>query len=278
MSLIQVGLVDTTGTLDPKVVQEVAAALNVQVTRDLPQFWNIQATVRYLPDPKQIPSGVWPIQLVAKLPPDEGGYHQTKHNQPFAKVIASRNDTTWSIDASHETIEMLVDPFGNKLQSSRAIEIAGDTVRDGTGEFEYLVEACDPCEADDCAYPIQGFAVSDFITPHYYDPTVTPGTRYSFNGKITAPRQLLRGGYISFVNVESDQIQQILWVDPTVPPQLKILGAAQGKSLRQFVDSKTHAQTLKHRKPNALLAAECEAHLSRLHKIATARSALYSST
>lgn len=36
MSLIQVGLVDKTGALDTEVLQAVAAALNVQLTRVLP--------------------------------------------------------------------------------------------------------------------------------------------------------------------------------------------------------------------------------------------------
>jgi hypothetical protein len=39
MSVIQVGLVDKTGKLDPDLVQATAAALNVQVLRDLTQFW-----------------------------------------------------------------------------------------------------------------------------------------------------------------------------------------------------------------------------------------------
>jgi hypothetical protein len=38
MSLIQVGLVDKTGEVDPDMVRAVAAALNVQVTRELTQF------------------------------------------------------------------------------------------------------------------------------------------------------------------------------------------------------------------------------------------------
>ena len=41
MSVIQVGLVDTTGKLDKQLVQSVAAALNIQVIRDLPQFWTV---------------------------------------------------------------------------------------------------------------------------------------------------------------------------------------------------------------------------------------------
>jgi len=43
-----------------------ASAINIQVTRDLPQFWNVNATVEYLPDPHSIPQGVWPVQLVPR--------------------------------------------------------------------------------------------------------------------------------------------------------------------------------------------------------------------
>ena len=67
MSLIQVGLLDKTGELDPGLLHSVAATLNVQVTRDLPQFWNIQATVSSLPKSK-VPSGIWPVFPVKQLP------------------------------------------------------------------------------------------------------------------------------------------------------------------------------------------------------------------
>jgi hypothetical protein len=123
-------------------------------------------------------------------------------------VIATPGNEDWTIDASHETIEMLVDPYGNRLQSSTAITIsANGQVEDTVGQFNYLVEACDPCEADSYAYSIQGFAMSDFLTPHYYDSTVKAGTRYSFNGSITAPRQMLPGGYISYVDMETNEWQ-----------------------------------------------------------------------
>jgi hypothetical protein len=236
MSLIQVGLVDKTGELDPTLVQSTAAALNIQVTRDLPQFWSVQATVSYLQSAKSIPAGVWPVFLVKKLPPGEGGVHLDKHNQPYAEVIGTPDSDDWTIDASHETIEMLVDPSGNRMQNSTSIEIVGNGVQDGTSQFGYLVEACDPCEGDNYAYAIQGIEVSDFITPHFYDPIQTPGTRYSFTGAVTRPRQLLPGGYISFVNQETDQWEQILWVDPGKPPTLNDLGPAQGASLRAWVD------------------------------------------
>src|SRR5258708_26477797 len=190
----KVGLVDTTGTVDTQTMAAAAAALNVQVTRDLPQFWPVNATVSYLPNPRRIPQGVWPVQLVTRLPPGEGGFHMTRHNQPYAKVIVTPGSDEWVVDASHETVEMLVDPNGNRLQTSISIEIVDGKIQDGDGRFEYLVEACDPCEADPFTYSIDGLHVSDFITPHFYDPQPTAGARFSFTGAITRPRPLLPGG------------------------------------------------------------------------------------
>jgi hypothetical protein len=237
MTINQVGLVDMTGQIEPDLVQAAAAALNLQVTRDLPQFWPVSATVIYLPNPKKIPVGVWPIQLVRTLPPDEGGFHSDRHKQPYSKVIASRDDPTWTIDASHELLEMLVDPYGNRMQSSVAIEIVGGKIRDGIGQFGYLVEACDPCEANNYAYTINGIAVSDFITPHFYDPLPTTGTRYSFTGALKGPRQILPGGYISWVNNETDEWQQLMWVDPAKPPSIHNIGKADSDtSLREWID------------------------------------------
>ena len=258
MSVNQVGLVDKTGVLDPNLVEAAAAALNIQVIRDLAGIWDVQATVRYLPDPKNIPHGVWPVFLDSKLPAGAGGVHLDKKNQPYALIASTPDSDDWTIDASHETVEMLVDPGGNRLQTSRAIEISGDGVQDSTGQFDYLVEACDPCEANTYAYSIDGIAVSDFITPNFYDPVVTSGTRYSFGGNIKAPRQVLPGGYISFVDQQSDEMEQILLLGPK--PELKKLGPATGSSLRVFVDARTNPLVAKHRKPNKALSAWCKKH------------------
>jgi hypothetical protein len=282
MSVIQVGLVDTTGSINPDLVQAAAAALNIQVTRDLPQFWNVQATVQFLPHAGKVPAGVWPVQLVRQLPPGEGGFHLDKHNQPYSKVIATPNDDSWTIDASHETIEMLVDPYGNRMQSSVAIEIVDGKIQDGTGQFNYLVEACDPCEANGYGYTINGIVVSDFLTPHFYDPMVTPGTRYSFGGNLTAPRQILPGGYISFVNQETDEWQQLLYVDPNQPPTIKDLGPATGKSMREWVDTVMTRSELNERRHHVIrnrapeLTRREHERRGKLEKIASVRARLYS--
>jgi hypothetical protein len=281
VSIIQVGLVDATGNINPELVQAAAAALNIQVTRDLPQFWPVQATVQYLPNHAKVPAGVWPVQLVARLPPGEGGFHLDKHNQPYAKVIATVADDSWTIDASHETIEMLIDPYGNRMQSSLAIEIDGGKVQDGTGQFNYLIEACDPCEANGFGYTINGIVVSDFITPHFYDPIITPGTRYSFTGALTGPRQIAPGGYISFVNQETDEWQQILFVDPNQPPTLHDLGPASGASLRAWIDTQMSKgelggklrHTVRHRTPK--LTQRERDRRAKLDRVAARRGQMY---
>jgi hypothetical protein len=276
MLSIRIGLVDMTGTIDAKTMAAVAAALDVQVTRDLPQYWPVTANVSYVPDPAQVPQGVWPVQIVKDLPAGEGGFHTTKNKQPYAKVIATPGSDEWAVDASHETIEMLVDPYGNRLQTSTAIQIAGNQVQDAGGQFEYLVEACDPCEADDYTYQIDGFRVSDFITPHFYDTQATAGTRYSFTGAVERPRQILPGGYISYIDPKTNELQQILWVDPGQPPQHKDLGPADGASLRAFVEQKTHALVRRYRRlPSRATSESRQAYREAVLTASRARSVLY---
>jgi hypothetical protein len=270
---IRVGLVDMTGTINPEMLSAVAAALDVQVTRDLPQYWDVKATVVALPHKDKIPQGVWPVQLVKSLPPGEGGFHLTKkHNQPYAKVVASGDNNDWTIDASHETLEMLCDAAGNRLQVSEAIKIAGNSVVDDPhgGKFEYLVEVCDPCEANDFGYQIDGYLMSDFITPHFYDQSATSSARYSFTGAITRPRQILKGGYISFINENANEVQQILWLGEA--PQMRDLGPASGASLREFVETKTRSYVNEQRRPSS---HSFGAYREKLAAAAMARARLY---
>lgn len=258
MAQTQVVIVDQTHSIDPALLHNAAIALNIQVTQHLTKHWpGIVAGVSAAPKLGSVPTGAWPVFLVKSLPPGEGGFHQDKNKQPYAKVIASASDASWTVDASHEIVEMLVDPFGNRMQSSQAIAIEGDDIVDAAGQFNYLVEACDPCEANNYAYDINGIAVSDFITPHFYDSTKAANTSYSYTGSLTRPRQMLKGGYISFINADHEW-QQILWVDPNQPPQLKGLGPADaGLSLREGIhlamgDALTKAKHLQRRKTGGL--------------------------
>jgi len=248
---IQIGLLDQTGNLDRDMLEAAAAAFNLQVQRDLPQFWNVSATVRRIPEPNKIPAGVWPVSIVDSLQANTGN-HLVKFNQPYASVGYSADDS-WTITASHEILEMLIDPYGSKLYGSRSIEVVDGVIQDGSKEFHYLVELSDPCQADQYAYSIQGIAVSDFITPRFYDPIANSSTRYSFTGAVTAPRQSLPGGYITWLDPLTEQWQQLDYTDPDSPPQIIDLANPTGSNLRRWVDRKTSNKVRKYRKFNSVL-------------------------
>jgi hypothetical protein len=172
----------------------VSAALQKQATRDLAPIWQVRATVDSFPTLEDVPIGYWPIIVSEDDLGDAAGIHEDKEGQPFALV---KFDNGWALTASHETCEMLVDPFGNRL-------MPGQSSKKGQGRVEFLVEVCDPSEDTPFAYRVNGVVVSDFYTPNYFDPVAAPGVRYSFTGAIKAPRQVLKNGYLSWHDPVSD--------------------------------------------------------------------------
>jgi len=134
-------------------------------------------------------------------------------------------------------MEMIVDPSGNRVHPSNAIDVRDGEIVDVVGKFEYLVEVCDPSEDDPFGYTIDGVLVSDFYTPHYFDPVESSGVRYSFTGAITRPRDVLKNGYLSWIDSATDEVQQLKYF--AQEPQIVTLGSATGSCLREFVDSKS---------------------------------------
>jgi hypothetical protein len=230
---IKVALVSKTSEVEFEEVSRVAAALTMQVSRDVTPVWGIRATVRPFAHATQVPAGYWPIFIVRQLPPGEGGFHWTKHKQPFAEVAAG---PSWSLSASHELVEMLVDPSGSRLVAGPELVVKGGKISENHAkQVEYLVEACDPCESADCSYLIEDVVVSDFFTPNYHDPVVVTGTRYSFTGAIRHPREVLPEGYISWADPTSGDLMQIQYFGAP-----KVVNLSQGQaiadlSLREFV-------------------------------------------
>jgi len=88
---------------------------------------------------------------------------------------------------------------------------------------EFLVEVADPPEAAEFGYTVNGLLLSDFFTPQFYDPVAADGVRYSFGGHIPGPRQILRGGYISWHEPVSDHWWQQIWFG-TPEPRFRDLG------------------------------------------------------
>ena len=134
--LRQIALVSESDHISASDVAKVSAALQKQATRDLVQFWDLKATVDAFPKLEDVPIGYWPIIVMDDIHTSgAAGVHEDKNGQPFALVTASDQLDSWSLTASHELIEMLVDPFGSRL-------IAGDSPKSDQGRVEILVEAC----------------------------------------------------------------------------------------------------------------------------------------
>lgn len=231
MLVTELALVSETDRITHSQLSRVAAALQKQAIRDFAPIWDINATVDGFVQLSDVPVGYWPIIVRDDIDaPGAAGYHLDKNGQPFALVQYSES---WSMTASHEALEMLADPFGNRL-------IAGDSPKPDQGRVEFLVEVADPSEDTTFGYTVNGVLVSDFLTPHFYDPVAAPGVRYTFGGHLDGPRRIAEGGYLSWHEPVSDHWWQQTWFGGPEPEfvDLGLLTSRNG-SLRAAVDART---------------------------------------
>jgi hypothetical protein len=233
---VHVGIVSESKRVPMEVLAPVAAAMQQQVQRDFAPMWGVNAVIAAFPDRKSAQGmGYWPIVVQDALDdPGALGYHTDEHHQPYALVEATRD---WTVTVSHELLEMLADPFGNRLW------VAHDPKLGSGSQVRLLIEVCDPCEA--VTYSIGGVEVSDFVTPAYYHTVHRIGSHYTNCGSIGVPRTLLQGGYISYVDADGHWWQQT-WFGGS-QPSTKELGkladfAEPGDSLRQAIDRATPKQ------------------------------------
>jgi hypothetical protein len=226
----QIALVSETPRVKMKDLLRVGAALQKQAMRDLFPMWKVNATVDVFASLEDVPLGYWPLILVEDVP-DAAGIHLDEDGQPYALAEAGPG---WSLTASHECLEMLVDPFGNRL-------VAGLSPKKGQGRVEFLVEVCDPSEASEFGYTVNGVRVSDFYSSSYFDPIASPAVRYSFTQAITRPRQVLRGGYLSWHDPIGNHWWQQTWFGAKA--SIRDLGvfsrSKEGVSARTWVYGKT---------------------------------------
>lgn len=173
----------------------ITNALHKQVWRDVVPVYGDKAKVNVvcIPKGRVIPANA--LQLAILDNSDQAGalgYHDVDHNgNPIGKVFAEEDikyGSSLSVTISHELLELLGDP---KITS--VFELAT-----GPGEVtQYAYELCDACEDDSLGYRINGVPLSDFVYPSWFsDPKNPAKGPYDFCGKITAPLQLLAGGYI----------------------------------------------------------------------------------
>ena len=165
-------------------LRAVAAAVQRQVHEHLAPVWNVSGTILPFRSREDVPPCFSPIVIVDDVE-DARGFHNLPDGKPYAIVDVSPH---WSVAASHETLEMLVDPTGNAL-------FRGRSAIEPQEEVDFLLEICDPCEALRFAYRIDGIEVADFCTPAYYGSETGP---FDQQKHITSRAEVLKGGTLAW--------------------------------------------------------------------------------
>lgn len=123
-------------------------------------------------------------------------YHTVSDGLPLAKIFVRTtldDDQSVSVSASHELVEMLVDP-----------SCAYTVTNPANGEI-YAYEAADPVE--ESWFNVQGFDMSNFVYPRYFKAQESGIHQYDWLHALTAPFTLMSGGYQSvFVNGQWTEI------------------------------------------------------------------------
>jgi hypothetical protein len=179
-------------------VQRVVDALQIQVRRDFAPVWGVYADLRIATPKESLRAGEWLLVILDDA--DQAGvlgYHDfTKDGFPLGKVFAASDrqyGDKWSVTASHELLEMLVDPNINIMVSERS----------SNGARLYAYEICDACEGDCYGYKIGGVLVSDFVYPAWFESfRAAKSTQFDHRKKIAKPFQLLKGGYIGYCDID----------------------------------------------------------------------------
>jgi len=199
MANIQIAVVNYYQPLSDDDVNEVVAALQKQVHNDFAPLWGIDADLTYYPQNQNPPAGSWLLGIFDNS--DQAGalgYHDlTQNGLPLGKIFAGTDaqyNSSWSVTASHELLEMLGDPDINLTVFRQQ--------NDGTGVL-YAYENCDACEDDSFGYQIDNVLVSDFVLPSWFEEFHQAGTQYDFKGYVKDAFGLLKGGYIGVYNVTS---------------------------------------------------------------------------
>lgn len=213
MRAVTLALVSQVDDLSTAELQRVSAVLKKQIRGDFAPIWGVEADIAVFPSAADVPLEAWPIFIRKEIgTPGSAAIHSVQDGRPYALVQFSEG---WSLTASHQCLEMLADPYGNRL-------VSGPSPMSGQGEVQFLIQVCDPCESHEFAYEIDGITVSDFVTPAFYGANESTEGKFDFRGAVSSPLQVLRGGYLSWLEPISGHWWQCVFFGQE--PEFKDLG------------------------------------------------------
>lgn len=222
----RIAIVDHPGSGRPGLAElvKIAAALSRQVAEHFDPYWNARATVVAVTTPL---ASDWVMGLFKDADqPGALGYHdETAGGLPLGKVfplLDAQDGASLSVTLSHEVLEMLADPY---------LCTAAQSPTDG--KF-WAMEVADAVEQDE--YLIDGVRVSNFVTPHYFEPpsNLLGAGKLDMMGLIKTPYEVRPGGYMQWFD-PTQGWQQI--VHSEVAPRAYRLASMRGKRRHSRVRS-----------------------------------------
>jgi hypothetical protein len=172
------------------------AAMQDYIVKFIVPVWGTPANLVKTTD---FQPGAWAIVFLDNADqPGALAYHDlTPDGLPESKVFVKTtldDGELVSVSASHELVEMLVDPATNMMTTGPDPNLI------------YAYESGDPVEA--LSFPVDGIAMSDFVYPAYFETFRQPGSvQFDSMNKVTEPFQILAGGYqIIFQNGKWTQV------------------------------------------------------------------------
>jgi hypothetical protein len=177
-------------------LDKLIAALQAYVDKHIAPVWGTPAK---LVKTKDFIKDQWALVFLDDADqPGALAYHDlTPSGLPLSKVFVKttlKNGELVSVSASHELVEMLVDPAINLLTTGPDPKLI------------YAYESADPVEA--LSFKVNGIPVSNFVYPSYFEVFHKPkSVQFDHMGAITKPFQLLKDGYqIIFKNGKWSQV------------------------------------------------------------------------
>ena len=167
---------------------KLIAAMQEYVDRHVAPVWGTPAR---LVKSRGFRKGHWGLAFFDDAEADDAdflGVHDvTPDGMPLSRVFVKTtlaNGELVSVTASHELVEMLVDPAMNLLTTGPDPKAV------------YAYETADPVE--ESSFTVRGIPMSNFVYPSYFEEFhKRDSVRFDHLGKVRRPFQVLRGGYQS---------------------------------------------------------------------------------
>jgi len=229
--------------MEDESVLPALRAINRQIAEDFSPYWGQHATLRLEGSTTARPEREKPPELrgdailylwdEADVPGALGYHDENSIGLPVGFVFTELSQElgeSWTVTLSHEALELIGDANVNKLAS-------GPHPGDPDKWVLHWYEMCDAVQAE--TYKIDDVDVSNFILPLYLTVGEQVGGRNdflgrSYNGKKLPSFGVNPGGYVGFLNPETNEMET--WTAPDDAEASRRLGIkAKGGMSRRSV-------------------------------------------